>query len=91
MVQPDEQAGGGEALGLAVVGEGFAQFIEQSFGVLALALCLVLEDEGEGFSGAFGPVTGEEACDLEQRLEEVLAAGAELYSGGKVFEVKRGS
>src|SRR5215470_19085477 len=88
VVQPDEQAGGGDALGLAVVGEGFAQFIEQSFGVLAFALYLVLEDEGEGFGGAFGPASGEETGDLEQRLDEILAAGIELNSGRKVLNVK---
>src|SRR5215471_17069432 len=81
VVQPYEQAGGGDALGLAVVGEGFAQFKEQSEGVLALALHLVLEDGGEGVGGALGPVTGEEAGDVEQRLDEILAARIERDSG----------
>ena len=91
MVQPDEQAGGGEFFGLAVMGEVIAEFREHRQSLLAFALCLVLEDEGEGFGGASGPVTGEEAGDLKQRLEEILAAGIELNSGRKVFEVKRGS
>src|SRR5215510_2751843 len=82
MVQPGEQAGGGDALGLAVVGEGFAQFMEQSQGVLALALHLVLEDGGEGIGGALGPVSGEEAGDRKQRLDEIRAAWREDDSGG---------
>ena len=91
VVQPGEQTGGRDALRLAVVGESFAQFKEQIEEVLAFPVEMILEDFSQSSGHPPGPFLAKNFGDLEERLEQILAAGSERDSGWIFLEFQSGS
>src|SRR5215471_9464720 len=77
-MHPLQQGGGGETLGPGVVGEAIADIGEELLAVLQIEGDFFLEDVGEGFANARGPVTANGVGELEKRLTHVAAARREV-------------
>src|SRR5215469_17355233 len=93
-VQPVEQGGGRDALRVAVMVKGFTQVVEKLKTVFAIVDEFLFKNSGQGFAGTLGPFAADEAGDLENRLDHVLAARGEAGrklrggEGGQSLDVR---
>ncbi|HLJ27651.1 MAG TPA: hypothetical protein VKY85_13145 [Candidatus Angelobacter sp.] len=73
-MQPVQQGGGGEAFGIAVMGEAVADVGQELQVGEEIEAGLEVEDDSEGLEGTARPGAAEQAGDLEERLDDVLLA-----------------
>lgn len=85
-VQPVEEEGGGEALGIAVAGEAEVEVIEELAVGVEVEVIAFVEDEVEGAADVTGPGATDLVGELEERFDELHAAGVETREAtGKIL------